>query len=332
MRWVGEGDLNRGSGNSPEISAILVNYNGSHWIEACLESLLVQLAPFRHEIIVVDNASRDESMALVARRFPEVVRLYNQTNLGFARANNQAVAVARGDYLLLLNVDTRFLDGLEAMYQFLCIHEGCAAVGPRMVDGDGQLRASWGCFPTLGNLAATMLGLTHVPVLRRWMCPLLVRPGHRLYPSDARPVDWLSGACLLIPRRAWETIGALDEELFMYGEDTDWCYRAHQAGWQVWFLPDASLLHYGSGGREWRNWKGEAPTLQWARFVLYFYAKHRGNMAGTMARLLLAAGGLLRCLAGVILWCVVRPSERVKARQVITAYAGVLRLAATGRV
>jgi N-acetylglucosaminyl-diphospho-decaprenol L-rhamnosyltransferase len=308
------------------VSIVIVNYNGRPWLEACLESLLTQVAGLAHELIVVDNASQDGSVALVDRFFPRARLIVNPTNLGFARANNQGIAQAGGRYVLLLNNDTVFKSGLGEMVAFLDQHPECGAVGPAMLDGQGAPRGSWGYFPGLGRLAATMLLVDRWPIVRSRFRPLLVRPSRPEFFRPAHPVDWASAACLLVRREALERVGPLDTNYFMYNEDLEWCYRAWQAGYQVWLLPTAQLLHYGAGGQEWRHWKGPAATLNAYKSFLTFYHKHMPAWQGLPLRLVLAAGAGLRLLGGVVLYASERGGAREQARQVIATYWQALRL------
>lgn len=309
-----------------DLSVIIANYNGEPWLEDCLKSLVVQADGLACEVIVVDNASWDAGIDLLRRSFPWVQVIINAENVGFARANNQGFVLARGRHILLLNNDTVFQRGLAEMVAFLDQHPECGAVGPQMLDGHGHPRGSWGYFPTLGRLAATMLLLDRLPLIRSRFHPLLVRPSRPEFFHPAHPVDWASAACLLVQREALEQVGLLDVNYFMYGEDTEWCYRAWQAGYQVWVLPTAELVHYGAGGQEWRNWKGTFATINAYKHFLYFYRKHLPAWQNLPLRLVLVAGVGLRLLGGLILYLRERGAGREQARQVISAYVQVLGL------
>jgi len=310
-----------------DLSVIILNYNGEPWLEDCLRSLTSQACDMDYEVIVVDNASQDASVALLRGSFPWVQLITNTENIGFARGNNQGIALAHGRYILLLNNDTVFQRGLDEMISFLDQYPECGAVGPQMIDGLGHLRGSWGYFPTLGRLVITMLFIDRLPFVRSRFHPLLVRPSHPEFFRPAHPVDWASGACLLIRREVLEHVGGLDTHYFMYGEDVEWCYRAWRAGYQVWVLPTAQLIHYGAGGQEWRNWKGYLATIGACRSFLYFFRKHRPAWQGLLLRLTLFAGAILRLLGGLVLYMREPAISREQARQVIITYVRMSRIA-----
>ena len=309
-----------------DLSVIIANYNGEPWLEDCLKSLHIQADGLACEVIVVDNASQDKSVDLLRRSFPWVQVVVNTENVGFARANNQGIALAQGRHILLLNNDTVFQSGLAEMLAFLDRHPGCGAVGPQMLDGLGRPRGSWGYFPTLGRLAATMLLIDRLPLIHSRFHPLLVRPSRPEFFHPARPVDWASGACLLIRRDVLEHVGLLDTHYFMYGEDVEWCYRVWQAGCQVWVLPTAQFIHYGAGGQEWRNWKGPLATIYTYKGFFHFFRKHRPVWQRVSLRFTLAVGAGLRLLGGFGLYLCMPTASRERARQVIGAYSQVLQL------
>jgi hypothetical protein len=276
-----------------------------------------------YEVIIVDNASQDASVALLHNLFPQVRLIVNTENMGFARANNQGIALARGRYILLLNNDTVFQRGLGEMIAFLNQHPGCGAVGPQMFDGLGHPRSSWGYFPTLDHLAVAMLLLDRLPLVGSRLQPLLARPSCS-GSMPVHPVDWASAACLLVRRGVFEQIGTLDPYYFMYSEDVELCYRIWQAGYQVWVLPTAHCLHYGAGGQEWRNWKGPLATSNVYKNFLYFYRKHHPAWQIPPLRVILALGAGLRLFGSLILYLGEHATGRERARQAITAYFEVL--------
>jgi len=283
-----------------KLSVLIVNYNGIEWLAPCLTSLQNQLGEIKHEIIVVDNASHDQSLTLLRELFPEVRLVVNTDNVGFARANNQAFALSRGQYVLLLNTDTVFLEGLHEMLAFLAESSARGAVGPAMLDGEQHPRASWGYFPTLGRVWLTMTLLNRLPGLRSWTRPLLVRPGHPGFAKPAHAVEWLSGACLLIKREVLETVSFFDSDYFMYGEDVELCYRIRQSGYELMTFPKARIIHYGASGGESGGWKGERAISGSFRGFLHFYRKHRPPWQRFALRLALSIGALVRVIgAGV---------------------------------
>lgn len=308
-----------------DLSVIIVNYNGARWLERCLHSLAEQAQGMAYEVIVVDNASQDDSLAWLAEHAPDARVIANTDNVGFSRANNQGFEIARGECFLLLNNDTVFLEGLSAMMTFLSEDAARGAVGPLMLDEAEAPRVSWGYFPRLWRVLATMLLVNRLPGIRERLTPLVVRPQHPRFLMTPHPVDWTEGACLLVKRSVWEKVGGLDPWYFMYGEDVEWCYRMWQAGFEVWVYPPARVIHYGAGGKEWmRNWKGEFATRQTFRGFLHFYRKHRPRWQMPFLRAGLFLGAGLRWLGGGWLCLRAAPEERIKARQVMRTYAGIM--------
>lgn len=307
-----------------DLSVVIANYNGEPWLVPCLSSLISQADGLAWQVIVVDNDSQDDSVSMLRREFPCVQVIANTENAGFAQASNQGIALSQGHYILLLNNDTVFVTGLKAMMEFLDQHSQCAAVGPQMLNGQGSPRASWGYFPVLSRLTATMLFLDRVPLVGSRFHPLLVRPRQPEFSDVARPVDWSSGACLLMRREVVDEIGSLDATYFMYGEDVEWCYRAWQSGYEIWVLPEAQLIHHGARGEEWRNWKGPLATQHTYRHFLYFSHKHLPGWQMLPLRLVVALGASLRLLGALILCLDVCARNRSKARSMSGSYIRVL--------
>jgi N-acetylglucosaminyl-diphospho-decaprenol L-rhamnosyltransferase len=261
------------------VSAVVVTYNALPWIERCLESVRGL------ETVVVDNGSTDGTVELVRDRFPDA-RLVQQENRGLAAGWNRGIAEATGDWFLILNADAWLLgDAIERLVEFGQQHPRAAVVGPRLLNQDGSLQRSVRGFPTLWRLATEYLFLRKLAPGSRALNAFYAGGfGH----DEPRECDWVMGSCLLIRRTAVEDVGPLDESFFLFSEETDWCYRARQAGWQVWFFPGAECVHVGGaahGGRLFR---------ENVRSHLRFLAKHRGLAYAERARRLLRASLRLR--------------------------------------
>ncbi|MHC5023880.1 MAG: glycosyltransferase family 2 protein [Planctomycetota bacterium] len=225
-----------------DLSIIIVNWNTRALLQACLESVADGLEGLDAEIIVVDNASSDGSPEMVAAGYPSVRLVRNERNAGFAAANNQAIAIARGRHLLLLNSDTVVRgEVLPQMVRYADTHQDVGALGCRVLNPDGSLQRT--CFrdPSPGRLLAAALGLHHVPLLGR-LGDERLRHWRR---DDERDVDVVTGCCLLARRAAVEAVGPLDDQFFFYGEETDWCIRLRRAGWAVRFAPVGEIIHHG---------------------------------------------------------------------------------------
>ena len=249
--------------STPDLSIIIVNWNVRDLLRACLQSLTMDhgpwtvagasssvYRPWSVEIIVVDNASVDGSVAMVAAEFPEVRLIANAENIGFTRGNNQGVAVARGRYVFFLNPDTELVgDALVTMATYMDAHPEVGALGPQLRYGDGSLQSSRRRFPTF----ATAL-FESTPLAWHWPA----NPWARRYRMEddksfevsetskvsAESVDWVVGAALMTRHTALDRIGGFDEGYFMYSEELDWCRRASDAGWQIVYLPAAQVIHH----------------------------------------------------------------------------------------
>ena len=224
-----------------DLSIVIVNWNTRDLLRDCLASLEAACGRLVYEVLVVDNASGDGSAEMVQRDFPRYELLESGGNLGFSRGNNLALPRARGEHVLLLNPDTVAEPGsLAALVAFARSRPRLAAVSPLLTDAQGQPTITYGNFPRLrdhwlGFLDPSrrlrLAGLQHRVV----RIPAKDEPAH--------PVEYIAGACFLMPRKALDEIGLLDERFFMYFEETDWCLRAHRAGWEVWFFDGARVAH-----------------------------------------------------------------------------------------
>jgi len=249
----------------PLLSVIIVNWNTRELLAQCLESLY-QTIHVPCEVIVVDNASEDGSAEMVRSVFPQVRLIENTENVGFARANNQAIRAGRGKYVLLLNSDTIVQPGaLDSIVRFADQHPEAGIVGGRLLNADGSLQPSWNEFPTL---LSELMGRNF-------------RRRRPLVGESAYEVDWVGGACLLAQREAIEAVGLLDENFFMYSEEADWCYRMIQNGWKVYYFPKAKVIHFGGGSSHRCN---EAMVIQLYRSKLLFFHKHYGMMRSLCLR------------------------------------------------
>lgn len=254
------------------LSIIIVNWNTHDALRNCLESIHAPTGVCL-ETIVVDNASEDGSAKMVERRFPQIRLIENATNVGFAKASNQGMLLSRGDCVLLLNSDTQIRgQALSRMIEFMDGHPEAGAMGPRLVFPDGRPQPySFGGDPTLSYL------------LRRGL-NLLLRKGylHDWGIEETREMDWVSGASLMLRRRALEETGLLDENFFLYFEDNDLCLRLRQKGWKVYFNPTVEVLHLG-GESLVRN---EPARAQYYHSLVHFYRKHYGKLTMPLTLLL----------------------------------------------
>ena len=301
----------------PQVSVIVVNWNTRELLLQCLQSVYDTGAGLPLEVIVVDNGSTDGSVAAVREHFPQARLFVNEENLGFVRANNQALAVARGRYMLLLNSDAALRPGaLSALCRFMDRHPEAGIVGGKLLNPDGSFQSSYMDFPSLGDEILLMTKL------HRFLRSSYF-PSHP--PQESQKVqeaDWVSGACLMIRREAVEQVGGLDEDYFMYSEEVDWCWRVKQAGWKVYYLPEAEILHWGGQSI------GQVPLHKRARVYkskLLFFRKRRGRWYATLFRLALLVTSVLK----MVMWLplLLAPSKRLRtqAHQNIRAYRVLVR-------
>ena len=309
-----------------DLSIVIVSWNVKDLLRQCLRSVISsQNSVVRQsrdlttdywllttEIIVVDNGSTDGSAAMVREEFPQVRLMANEANVGFTKANNQALAQCRGRTLLLLNPDTEVRPGaLEAMVAYMDEHPEVGALGPQLLNPDGSVQSSRRRFPTLTTafLESTVLQLWFPDnaVLRRYY--VLDRPD-----DEVQEVDWVVGAAILIRREAWDQVGPLDEGFFMYSEELDWCRRARERGWRVVYLPAAQVVHYGAQSSE------QVKPLQHIHFQrskVRYFRKHHGPWQAEALRLFLLATYAYQLIEEGLKWLVghKRPlrAARVKA-------------------
>ncbi len=278
----------------PWVSLCVVSWNSAADLPTCLNALLDSVPQSSRDLIVVDNASRDNSVE-VARAVSSQLQILPQSrNLGLGAAANRAASVARGEMLVFINPDVTLLPGaLAVLQEFFHTHPEAGCAGPQLLNPDGSLQPSCRSFPTLltGFFRYTWLGRLF-PKNRYTREYLLSDFDH----EQVREVEWLSGACLAVRRSAWEQVGGFDESFFMFCEDTDLCYRLRRAGWKVYYVPQARAYHKRGAST---NQAVARMTLAWHRSMLRFYRKHYRSHYSLPARFLAVTGICLRCLAAL---------------------------------
>lgn len=227
----------------PEMSVIIVNWNTIKVTSDCIHSLKDIKEINGIEIIVIDNDSHDGSAEAIKENFPDVRLIENKTNLGFAAACNQGLEIAKGNYLLLLNSDTVAVgESLRGMADFLKNNPKTGAVGCRLLFADGAVQSSHGRFITPKEF---LLHHSLIAILIKRFFFRFENFLRRSY-KNKKPyqVDWLMGACILMPSDVYKKIGGFDPEYFMYCEDADWCFRLRKAGYNIYHLPQYHIYHY----------------------------------------------------------------------------------------
>jgi GT2 family glycosyltransferase len=226
-----------------EVSVIIVNWNTICLLRQCLQSIYAQTQSISFEVIVVDNASSDDSVVMVRQEFSAVKLIANTKNFGFAAANNQGMAIARGRYILLLNSDTILLD--RAIQKTIVYADGypdAAVIGCRILNPDRSLQNSCFMFPSILNWFLFSTYLHRLIPQSRFFGRERMTWWSR---NDSREVDVVTGCFMLVRRQAVEDVGMMDDSFFMYVEETDWCYRFKLKGWKNRFTPDAEIIHIG---------------------------------------------------------------------------------------
>ena len=265
-------------------SIIIISWNTHDLLNQCLTSVFkTPLTDW--EILLVDNASTDGSSPMVREHFPKVQLIENKENVGFASANNQAIRKSMGKLILLLNSDTVVKpNALQEMVRFMDEHPETGAAGAYLLNPDGTLQPSCEPFPTLTR---EFLRLFHLTSLWQGNCYRMAKWD----PKKPREVEVIKGACLILRKEALKTIGLLDEDFFFYSEDVDLCYRLRKAGWHLYWVPTAKVVHYG----------GQSSHLVAAESFIRLYEgklqyirKHHGRPAGAVYKMILLAASLSR--------------------------------------
>ncbi len=320
-----------------DVSVIVVSWNTRELLRQCLRSIMdepgVRIVAANApadaataagaptvEIIVVDNASDDGSAEMVQADYAQAMLIANGRNAGFAAANNQAIALARGRALFLLNPDAYLLPGaLAGLARFLHQHPEAAVVGPNVLNPDGSWQAAAFRFATLWDLFCEAVFLSVL-----WpRSPLFARKELGGFNRDAvREVDWVQGCALLARRSVWDAVGPFDEGYWMYVEELDWCRRAKGMGYRIFFTPDAQVVHYGKRSVA----KARASVLPLGfRSHFRYYRKFDGRAKELAVRLiaLLQMGLRAGISAGMIL--ATRGESRARWQENWRAYTGVMR-------
>lgn len=291
-----------------ELSVVIVSYNVSSFLDQTLLTLEESAKGIEHEVFVVDNASTDNSAAMVRQKHPRVKLIENRENRGFAKANNQALKLAQGKYILILNPDTVLRsDTISTMLEFLESHPEAGAAGCKVINPDGSLQLA--CrrgFPTPGVAFFKMVGLSGLfPKSRTFGAYNLTY----LDPESVSEVDAISGSFMMLRKKALDRAGHMDEDFFMYGEDLDLCYRIKKDGWKIYYVPGTEIIHF----------KGESTkTVPAIKSIRDFYTamhifveKHHGRGSSFFPRWLLITGIYFRMAWGYGLRNLVRLKEPI---------------------
>jgi hypothetical protein len=284
------------------ISIIISSWNTCDLLRNCLLSINNFPPESAYEIIVIDNASKDGSVAMLRSEFPSVQLIENPTNVGFGAANNQGAKVAQGRYLLLLNSDTLVhLNAVTALTHYLDSNSQVAAVGPRLLNEDGSLQISAFRAPTLFNELWRLLNLDR-------LVPLSQYPPGFFEANQPRSVEVLNGACILIRADVVNRIGLFDEDFFMYSEEVDLCERIRRNQLLLGWEPRAEVTHFGGKST---SQVAEAMFLELYRNKIKFFKKNRGKSQAFFYKIILGIAAIFRIIGGRLFYYL-QPAKREK--------------------
>ncbi|HRK61223.1 MAG TPA: glycosyltransferase family 2 protein [Candidatus Omnitrophota bacterium] len=268
-------------GNKITLTILIVNFKTTKLTLACIQSIYDFQPQCSFEIVLVDNGSNDGIGEKVAEQFPAVRFIETGDNVGFSRANNLGIHNSRGEFVVLLNSDVKLIESVwDAMVEFMRQQPELGVIGCREVDGDGNFQLSCGHFPNFIN-----------EIIRKIMHYRLSINDHKIRDyldekySNLGLVDWVSGSCMMIRRKALMDAGLLDEQFFMYFEDIDFCCRVQNKGWGIRYFPAVTICHYG--GRSAKHNLLHV-LVEYRRSQAYFTRKYYGRFGSVLIRIFLA--------------------------------------------
>lgn len=273
-----------------KLSIILVNWKTRDITRGALRSIYEQTVGIDFEVIVVDNNSQDGSVEMVQIEFPHTILIKNQSNVGFGRANNQALEIAQGQYLMFLNTDTVVLEGaINKLVDYLDKNPEAMMVGPRLLNSDLTFQhACRRALPNVGNSFFHLFGLTKIFKKNKLI------NSYKQYVSDPEitsPTEAISGAAMMFRRQVYQEIGGFDEAFFMYGEDLDFCKRIIDRGWRIMYLSNAKIIHFGGKSSGKRKIKS---LVNFYQAMWIYYRKHFYNHVNFFLNFIVWVGIKLR--------------------------------------
>lgn len=269
------------------LSIIIVSYNTKDLTFRCLQSLYRAKNKLAFEVIVVDNASTDQSSTYLTQTFPDIKLIQNQKNYGFGYANNQAAQIATGEYLLFLNSDTEILGDSLQEFISLAQKQSSSIASCCLVNLDRSLQPQGGALPNLFNLAAQMLFIDDLPLIKRFF-PAYQRRSRHYFTKDQHP-GWVAGTAILVKKSVFSTLGGFNQEIFMYGEDVDLCFRARRNRYRIDYFAAPQICHLGQGsGQPFQAILGEL------KFLKYYFDHYKPAWQNQVLKFFLKTGCLLR--------------------------------------
>ena len=304
-----------------KLSIIIVNWNTREFLEQCLESLPITDGRISLEVIVVDNCSSDGSPEMVRQKYPRIHLIQNRENVGFARANNQALKVATGEYLLLLNPDTVVPAGgiLEKWLDFMDQHLEVGASGCQLLFPDGSHQVGDAGFrPSLGTVSNFSLFLSKIsPIRFKGLFLNNVRFSRKVL------VDWISGADFMVRQSILSQVGLLDESTFMFAEDIEWGCRIRSHGYKIYYLPQLRIIHFQ--GASSKKQDQEIFSCLWLANLRRLYWQLNKDQSILLYDVLMSLGFFLRVLAYLSLYLITGDRlKKVKFRQMYRSFRFIL--------
>ena len=296
---------------SIDLSIVIVNFNTKDYTLQCIDSIHKDPPSVNYEIILIDNASSDGSAEFLERKYPGLSIIRSEKNVGIAGGNNLGIKAASGKFILLLNNDTIVIPrSIDRTVEFLEAIPEAGGVGGNLINADASFQSGYYNFPTLGRL---FLITTKIGQLL-----------HDYYPSNARAdsiieVDWMSTAFMTFRREALFGIGLVDEQYFIYSDESDLQLRMRKAGWKIYYLPDLETIHFG--GRSLNPWKRRRLVY---RGYLLFFTRHRGVFQTVLVRLMFT----IICLLKLPFWMVnyMVPERRNLAGEEVRSNWSIIRM------
>lgn len=281
------------------LSIIIVNFNTYRLTLNCLQSIYNQVDIDDFEVILVDNASIDNSVELIQQKYPQVKIIQNTKNYGFGKANNQGIKKASGSWLMLLNSDTILPQGTLVQLLTYIKDENNSVIGIKTLNKDDSIQPSAGFFPTLFRLFNQMFFIDDLPGIKKILKPY--QQNNLAFYQRNQIVDWVMGSCMLIPKKYYELVGGFDEQIFMYGEEVDLCYRLQKKGLEIKYLTSPYIYHLkGASSKDGFN----SAIIGEYKGLITFYRKHFPNKLSSL-KFILWCGALLRA----ILFAMISPKK-----------------------
>lgn len=280
-----------------DITISIVNWNTKEYLRQCLNSIREYTRGIKYETIVVDNASSDNSTQMIREEFPYVNLIANKRNYGFAKANNQSLEVASGRYFLILNPDTKLLNNaFKKMIDFMDDHFDAGAIGCKVLNPDLTLQLSCRTFPSFSSVVWDYIFLSsYFPKNKIFGKYRMSHWNHNCICQIDQPM----GCCLMIRKEALASIGVFDEKFYMYFEEVDLCYRLKKKGWQIYFTPEAQILHFGGRGTS----QAEIQMfIERQRSMYKFYKKHYGNLQLLALKILIFINSIIKTSINLTKW------------------------------